>query len=422
MNTKKLALLTVLLILLPSLLSVQATATPPPINDVLKEVKGRPDMVGNGSLAGMDVYGVEAGVIYGDSRDRGPPILYVKAPRLLSICENRDGNRVTGRSTVSEDEYFYISLCRLIEFRDSNNNSFFDGTSSGYDYHLLGPDMPVGGLSMNLSWSGRHSITTQSDSLATFNAMLFCRDPHANLRWNDFSGRMEPYSGPKIADDISLNVKIDMSYSDAKKDVGSSLCAEDASGSTQAGGTELNLKVSMNYTVDGWAYRYDDSRLMVETIAGVYHGNISDRDFLVNITTSSPRYLNITDSTKIITPYPVYGRSQRIYANDDMLGEVKGNRIAVSNGENETYRMEMMGVGKGVPEPEGMRGFSTVCGSTYGQANISTSGISLETSYFIFSGFERTDATPGWMIYALLAESSFIAVGAVLSSYRKYRR
>ena len=353
---------------------------------------------------GLKLANSEIGIIHGGENDTKPPAVYISGERLRGISEFRDGRRVIGREYITSNEKFVFSIFRIIEYRDINNNSNFDGTSDGYEYHLLGTDIPVGGISLNTSWRTSESYTVGEEE-AQLTYIASKRSPIQDLKWNQYTGRMEEYRGDVKAGSVKICMNISLSHAPSKQVLNG----------VEIGGSSAQLSAKISCEITRWKYEYSDSRLMIQSFLQIYNNS-----YLVNISTANPHYMDINGSTEILFPKPIYGHIEKISDGQAFIGALNGKRECFDNGINTTYRDNIMGA-KEFSSLE-TKGFYVIRGIMCGPSNASFQTMYFNITQFVPDPIERTDATPTWMVGIEMAEAGTIALAAVTLSYHRYRK
>ncbi len=367
----------------------------------------------------VEARGARIAVVKGQSGNSSP-VISISGPRIEEINETTDGRRVMSRDYCYSEDEFLFGIYRIIEYRDVNNNSRFDGTSDGYNYHLLGKDIPVGGFTMNTTW--RISHHEESDGHTTSLVYTFAkRGPVQDLRWNRYSGKMEEYKGGRAAENIRLSFVMNISETHTHEKIETKTVPEGTEEYTDVEGHNLELSSAVSCSIDRWNWAFPDSKLMIQAFLGVYHRG-TGREYLINITTSSPRFMEVNGTTEMERSMPIYGHMQRITIGGEYRAGLGAERYCLEDGKNSTYPDLMTGSGTEIWQLEGMKGFYGVRGIMCGHNNSTVISMLFNGTYFIPSDFRRTDATPPWLVAGMMVEAGTIALVAVVASYSRYRR
>ncbi len=426
---KKIAISLVLFVLLSGFFLPMRSATAP-VNSAVSVKKGEISEFGGGVGFEARAPGFRAGIITG-GQNSSPPLFYVLGKRYAASIENESGGRVTDRRFVTSDEAFTIRISRILEFRDINNNSRFDAICNGGGYELRGTDIPVRAVDLGGSWFGARMVAVRTLNATDMQVILSMHLTHPKVTavWNDYAGRMEPCNGSTAADDISLSFVMTISYRhsrgrlsqlryDGKRYLGAS--------ESEFSGTYAGISLEYSISLDHWKPQYTDSKIMLQTeISLTGKSDVGsalqvDTEHLFNITTARPRYMNISGDEVLSRNTILYGHSERAYFGTTRIGDVTGDRYALLNGENSTYRTDLIGDSEIKNNSQGYTGAMTVTGSTFRIANITSARFSASLSYFFPDDFSRTDASPFWISATAAFEAGIGGIAAVIISYRRY--
>ena len=380
---------------------------------------GDTENLGGGNYVEIQYKNIRAGVIYGTPANPNGIVIYSTGKNTLREIEEYDGDRLVKKEVESADTLFYMNISRIIEYNDANNNSKFDALIDGNgNYTLKSIDYPLGGIEIQSISGGRPSIIRKSNEIE-MKISLKLRDPDKNLNWNDIKGRMERVNGVKMADSISMEIKIKMNLEDADMEIPVN-GGKDMSTLENGHIVDISAKAYLNIT--GWKFQNPDSKLFVESREGFLSAD-SYNDMCANMSTP-PRPIDIKGSTQISTPRPIYGHEIKFKLSDKIIGSLRGNPYVVVDGENRTYTMRLCGLS---PENESF-GNSSYTGfllettnslqKNYSKnmENASLSG-DIHFKYAFIDKFPFTDATPKWS-YIMPFEIA-IATGVILIYARK---
>lgn len=378
---------------------------------------GDTEKLGGGSYVEMRYGNDSIGVIYGTSANPNGVIIYSTGESTLKEIEDYDGSRLVKKEVQSERTLFYMEIKGIVEFRDVNNNSVFDGkVDENGNYTLTSLDYPLNGVEFR-TFSARQPLIIDNGTEKVMKISLDMGEPKSNLRWNDIKGRMEEVNGGKIADRISMDIIIRMNVMEG----GVEIPVNDRR-TAEENGHIVDVSARAYLNISGWGFQYPDSKLFVDTSEGFLstgYGNIS-----ANISTSSPRYMDIDYSTKLSRIKPIYGHEIKFKLMDNVIGRMHGDPYVLVDRENRTYRMFLCNISSedellGNISYHGLHMETTsTLQKNYSKyvENASLSG-DIEFKYSSIDGFSFTDATPKWS-YIMPFEIAIIT-GAVLVYARK---
>ena len=370
---------------------------------------------------------VAIGAIYGNRNYSNHLIIYHRALNSVKVLEKKEGGRVVKKSVVNEETLVYEDISSIIEFKDVNNNSRFDAiVENNNSYVLTYLDYPIGGVEIKKPIY-RNPVKHFGKNNASVDLLFVLRNPIENLRWSDLKGKMDEIKGERIAKKIAFRLNLSLSVSDSSSSLpvysDSELC-----GFSEEDGRLVKSSVRMSMEINGWKYRNNYSKVFLEKNSGFLRfyeerntGESAD-DFYVNISTSNPRYLHI-EGKNVSKPHAVYGHELRFYLRGKRIGQIKGDKFYMLNGENKSYfdiltddfeeSLSFMG--------KLYKGFSVSETVNYGHGNISYSEES-EISSFIASGNRWVDATPFWASIAPFEVSAIIVISLVFVVKRSHSK
>ncbi len=389
--------------------------------------KGETKEFGGGNYVEVEFDGGKAGIVYGTGQLPNHITIYSEGERCVGEVDTFDGSRLLKKEIISLKTLVTQEIEEIIEFRDINNNSRFDSLiEEDGTYNLSRLDYPIRGLKITNFIAGVPEIVKVNGREISLGFTLFMLRPKENLRWNDIKGKMMDVSGKKIADKIEIDFQMNIT----RKKEGLELPRyHSTEGSPQRDGSIImegevfTVSLHYSYSIENWNFRYPDSRLFVKMKRGMFmeerSGEFVERGIYANITTSSPRYMELNGFEALEKKRDIYGRSLSFFLDGEKIGKMVGDTVSVVDGENRSYIMVLSGqYRKNIAFGEsGYEGFELVTTSAYWQGNISC-GESMTASFTSVSPFEVVDATPPWSVVAPF-EVAFVAIYAVYLSYRR---
>ncbi len=390
--------------------------------------KGETTNFGGGSYVEVRHGNAGVGVLYGTSARPNHIIIYSFGETNFGEIDSFDGSRLVRKETANVKTLITEEITRIIEFRDINNNSRFDSfVGKDGKYNLTGLDYPVRGIELNGASEAFPKITEVSDNEVSVSFKLVLRNPKENLHWNDIKGEMLGVHGGKIAYRISIDFQINFTYREESVTQAHYLSSGSSSlkydGKISRDAIASDISVGYSYKISGWDFKYDNSKLFIETKSGVFSGKegcgLLEKGIYANITTSNPRYLELNGSEKLGRTVPIYGHGFRIFMENKKIGTFTGDRHSVVDGTNRSYLSVLAG-----QYPENMTflgesygGFVLDSTEAYRQGNMSNAK-SISLTYVTVSPFVPTDAVPPWSNILPFEAASVVFLGLYISRKR----
>ena len=371
--------------------------------DKIVVLTGTSPEFGGGDFVELRYGNYSVGVVYGSGELSNHVIIYSKGRNSMKEIEEKDAGRIIKKEVLDTETLIYEDISRIIEFRDVNNNSRFDAIIDGNgNYTLTSLDYPLRGVEIERVLKNGPVVKRPDDNTAYIELTLLLLKPKVNLAWNDVRGIMRRVSGSVIASSISISLNLTMKVGKERVEMPKYTNSGKEDGIVHEDGEYVETSAEYSINISGWNFKYGDSKIFIEKKRG-FLGSSEDMDMktgtpYVNISTSSPKYMEFRGNGTHPLPRPAYGHMLRIHLGDRKVGQMLGDRVAVVNGNNTTYILMVSGEFPDNLSSTEYTGFSLETTETYIQGNISC-GETISLRYLSVEEFQRVSATPSWSYY-----------------------
>ncbi len=388
--------------------------------------KGETTEFGGGKYIEVEFEGGKAGIVYGTTQMPNGIIIYSEGKRCIGETDTLDGSRLMKKEIFSVKTLMTQEIDEIMEFRDINNNSRFDSLiGEEGSYNLTRLDYPVRGVKMTNFLDEVPEIVKVDEREISIRFKLSVLKPKENLRWNDIRGKVMEVSGKKIADKIEITFQLNITRKKDDFELSRYYSTEgylSRDGSVLMKGDVFTVSVRYSYSIESWKFIYPDSKLFMKTKRGLFIEKgayeLPETEIYANITTSSPKYMELNGSHSLDKKKDIYGRSISFFMGGQKIGKNAGDLVSVVDGINRSYILVLAGQYANNIAFGGInyQGFELITTSAYWQGNISC-GEEITFSLISVSPFEVIDATPQWLMVAPF-EVAFVAIYALYISYR----